>query len=194
MIRGGQSIVAVAAIGATALLGAAAARSQPQTHSPIHPVGNTSELQALLARIPPTKAFPPDFSETLSTAASVSMIEMTTSPGCVPCADLWNTLGQFRARYHWQVRTISGQEALIRSGRLGLPWVGHPVAWVRPLNDPDRTIPIAIGTDHFSNIARNAYLATKMLSGVRPAIALRGMARFTGIIGAAHTGRTGPSP
>jgi hypothetical protein len=101
----------------------------------------------------------------------------------VPCADLWAKLATFRARYHWQVRTISGEEALLRSGRLGLPWVGHPVAWVRPLADPHRTVPIAVGTDHFANLSRNAYLAAKMLSGVKPQVCLRAMAKYTGIVG-----------
>lgn len=110
---------------------------------------------------------------------------MTTAPGCVPCADLWGKLGRFAARYRWQVRTIDGQEALLRSGRLGLPWVGHPVAWVRPLTDPDRTIPIAVGTDLDGNIARNVYLAAKMLTGVRPEVGLRAMSKYTGIVAAA---------
>ncbi|HKY82572.1 MAG TPA: hypothetical protein VJM09_13990, partial [Sphingobium sp.] len=60
----------------------------------------------------------------------------------------------------------------------------HPVAWIRPVADADRIIPIAIGTDHGVNLARNAYLAAKMLTGVRPAVGLRAMARFTGIVGA----------
>jgi hypothetical protein len=154
-------------------------------------VADTASLQNLLSRVGETRAFPPDFAETLRSAAPVSMIEMTTAPGCLPCADLWARLGEFRARYHWQIRTISGQEALLRSGRLGLPWVGHPVAWVRPQSAPDRTIPIAIGTDHLSNLSRNAYLATKMLSGVRPGVALRGMARYTGIVGARHSAARG---
>ncbi|MFX8558134.1 hypothetical protein ABTM03_18840, partial [Acinetobacter baumannii] len=91
----------------------------------------------------------------------------STAPGCVPCADLWGKLAGLRRQYGWQVRTISSEDALLRSGRLGLPWVGHPVAWVRPIDDPNRTIPIAIGTDHAPNLARNAYLAAKMLTGVR---------------------------
>lgn len=44
-------------------------------------------------------------------------------------------------------------------------------------------IPIAIGTDQPANIARNAYLATKMLTGVRAAVAVRAMSKFTGIVG-----------
>ena len=78
---------------------------------------------------------------------------------------------------------------MIRSGRLGLPWVGHPVAWVRPLADPNRIIPVAIGTDHSANINRNLYLAAKMQTGVRVAVGVRAMSKFTGIVGAAA-----PSP
>nr|WP_199223681.1 MULTISPECIES: hypothetical protein [unclassified Novosphingobium] len=149
----------------------------------IHPVTNVADMQGWLARVPVTREFPPDFAATLASAAPYSVIEMTTAPGCIPCADLWNKLSTLRIRYHWQVRTISGEEALLRSGRLGLPWVGHPVAWVRPASDQGRTIPIAVGTDHFVNMARNAYLATKILAGVRPDVALRAMAKYTGIVG-----------
>jgi hypothetical protein len=135
-----------------------------------------------LSQVPQTRDFPPDFFATLSGEAPLYVIEMTTAPGCVPCADLWTKLGQFRARYHWHIATINSQEALLRSGRLGLPWVGHPVAWARPIADPDRIIPVAIGTDHEVNLARNAYLAAKMLTGVRPEVGLRAMAKYTGIV------------
>src|SRR3546814_19059028 len=66
-----------------------------------------------------------------------------------------------------------------------LPWVGHPVAWVRATNDPNRVIPIAIGTDHSVHLARNIYLAVKMMTGVRPDVGVRAMAKFTGIVGIA---------
>src|SRR3546814_13281552 len=66
-----------------------------------------------------------------------------------------------------------------------LPWVGHPVAWVRATNDPNRVIPIAIGTDHSVNLARNIYLAFKMMTGVRPDVGVRAMAKFSGIVGIA---------
>lgn len=149
----------------------------------IHPVHDAAQMQAWLTRVPVTRDFPPDFAETLSSAASLNVIEMTTAPDCLPCADLWARLGEFPARYHWQVRIIGRDEAMLRSGRLGLPWVGHPVAWVRPIGDERRAIPIAIGTDHLINLARNAYLATKMLAGVRPYVGLRAMAKYTGIVG-----------
>lgn len=178
-------------IAAIALGLAAPASAHPQTvardqamRAAVHPVADAGRMRQWLARVPVTKDFPPDLAETLSGQASLYVVEMTTAPGCVPCADLWSQLHRLRARYGWQVHTISGQEALIRSGRLGLPWVGHPVAWVRPLADPQRVIPIAVGTDHGANLARNLYLAAKMLTGVRPAVAVRAMSKFTGIVGA----------
>lgn len=160
----------------------------------IHPVASLPDMQAWLTRVPITRDFPPDFAPTLRGQAPAFIIEMSTAPGCVPCADLWSKLGRLRGQYGWQVRTISGEEAMLRSGRLGLPWVGHPVAWVRPISDPNRIIPIAIGTDHAPNLARNLYLATKMLTGVRAAVGVRALSKFTGIVGmgprpATKTGR-----
>ena len=149
----------------------------------LHPVGDAAGMRRWLARVPVTRQFPPDFTDTLRAQAPLHVIEMTTARGCVPCANLWQALGSVTARYGWRRRTISGRDALLRSGRLGLPWVGHPVAWVRPLADPDRAIPIAIGADHPANLERNLYLAAKMLTGVRPAVAVRAMSRFTGIVG-----------
>lgn len=149
----------------------------------IHPVADAADLRQWLSRVPVTRDFPPDFAATLRGQASLYVIEMTTAPGCMPCGDLWTKLVALRTRYGWQVRTLSGQDALLRSGRLGLPWVGHPVAWVRPASDTDRVIPIAIGTDHAANLARNLYLSAKMLTGVRPAVAVRAMSKFTGIVG-----------
>lgn len=157
-------------------------------HAAIHPVATVTQMEAWLSRVPVTREFPPDFNETLASAGSANIIEMTTAPGCLPCGDMWSKLGAFRARYHWQIRTVSGEEAMLRSGRLGLPWVGYPVVWVRPVADATRTIPIAIGTDHSVNLARNSYLATKMLAGVKPEVALRAMAKFTGIVGAPAEG------
>ena len=140
-------------------------------------------MRGWLARVPLTKDFPDDFPATLKGQGPAFVIEMTTAPGCAPCGDLWLKLGLLARRYGWALQTISGDEAMIRSGRLGLPWVGHPVAWVRPVNDPGRTIPIAVGTDHEVNLARNIYLAAKMLTGVRPAVGVRAMSKFTGIVG-----------
>ncbi|AOH85830.1 hypothetical protein AWL63_19610 [Sphingomonas panacis] len=155
----------------------------------IHPVGDAKTMQAWLSRVPVTREFPDDFTATLRGHGAAFVIEMTT-PGCVPCGDLWTKLTGLGVRYGWQVRTISAQEAMIRSGRLGLPWVGHPVAWVRPVSDDSRVIPVAIGTDHAPNLARNLYLAAKMLTGVRPAVGVRAMSKFTGIVGLPAT-RTG---
>jgi len=163
---------------------AAALAAQPTSQrAAIHPVATPAQMRSWLLRVPTTRAFPPDFDDTLHSRAQLLVIEMATAPDCIPCADLWSKLSAFRARYGWQIRTIDTKEAMLRSGRLGLPWVGTPVAWVRPVNDPDRMIPIAIGTDHSVNIARNAYLAAKMLTGVRAAVAVRAMSKFTGIVG-----------
>lgn len=172
------------------LFGASASAQVPgraaAAQAAVHPVGDVATMRAWLARVPVTRAFPPDFDDTLKGQGSLYLVEMTTAPGCVPCGDLWSRLSALGARYGWQVRTITGQEALLRSGRLGLPWVGHPVAWVRPKSDPARVIPIAVGDDLGPNLARNLYLAAKMLTGVRPAVAVRAMAKFTGIVGTAN--------
>lgn len=149
----------------------------------IHPVGDNGTMQAWLSRVPVTRTFPEDFTSTLRGHGAAFTIEMSTAPGCLPCADLWAKLAQLGRRYGWLVRTIGSQEAMLRSGRLGLPWVGHPVAWVRPVADDNRTIPIAVGTDHAANLARNLYLAAKMATGVRPGVGVRAMSKFTGIVG-----------
>ncbi|GFM31021.1 hypothetical protein [Novosphingobium sp. PY1] len=155
----------------------------------IHPVTTHSQMQSWLARVPVTREFPSDFAGSLRAYAPAFVIEMSTAPGCVPCADLWTRLGMLRQHYGWQIRTISSEDALLRSGRLGLPWVGHPVAWVRPLDDPNRTVPIAIGTDHARNLARNAWLAARMLTGVRAQVGVRALSKFTGIVGASPISR-----
>lgn len=185
--------VALALFASIALMPAATA--QPVTReqamrAAIHPVASEAEMREWLGRVPMTRDWPPDFAETLTGQAPAYIVEMSTAPGCIPCADLWRKLGALGRRYGWQVRTIGAQEAMLRSGRLGLPWVGHPVAWVRPVSDPNRIVPIAIGTDHAPNLARNLYLAAKMLTGVKPAVGVRGMSKFTGIVGAP----TRPSP
>lgn len=177
-------------LSATALTLAASSPSDAQLvtrkqaiRAAIHPVSTKADLRSWLGRVPLTRQFPPDLVDTLRGQSSHYVIEMTTAPGCLPCADLWARLGQLGRRYGWQVRTISGQDAMLRSGRLGLPWVGHPVAWVRPISDPNRVVPVAIGTDLEPNLTRNIYLAAKMLTGVRPAVAVRAMSKFTGIVG-----------
>ncbi len=181
------------AFGALALMCASSLRAQTisrgdAARAAIHPVASVADMRAWLARVPATRDFPPDFEETLRGQAPLFALEMSTAPGCAPCADLWAKLLAFRARYGWQVRTISADEAMMRSGRLGLPWVGNPVVWARPNADPNRMVPVAIGTDHAVNVARNAYLAAKMLTGVRVAVAVRGMSKFTGIMGAGAPG------
>lgn len=157
----------------------------------IHPVAEVRTMQSWLSRVPVTRDYPDDFAATLQNRGPAFVIEMTTSPGCIPCGDLWTKLVTLGKRYGWKVQVLGTQDAMIRSGRLGLPWVGNPVAWVRPVNDPGRTVPVAIGTDHAPNLARNLYLAAKMLTGVRPAVGVRAMSKFTGIVGlpTSYTGR-----
>ena len=155
----------------------------------LHPVADAVAMRAWLNRVPLTRDFPPDFTTTLQGEAPMFIVEMTTSPGCVPCADLWEKLHALRTQYRLQIALLPADEAMVRSGRLGLPWIGHPVAWVRARNDPRRVVPVAIGTDHRINLARNIYLGFKMMTGVRPAVGVRAMAKFTGI-----TGATAPRP
>ncbi len=186
MIR--RSVFLVAAL----LSGTASAQVPPRDiarRAAIHPVATVADMHTWLGRVPVTRTFPPDFAASLRGQAPLFTIEMTTAPGCVPCADAWTKLAAFRGRYGWQVRVLTRDEALLRSGRLGLPWVGHPVIWVRPLADPARVVPIAVGTDHDANLARNAWLAARMFTGLKPQVGLRAMAKFTGIVGAAA-----PSP
>lgn len=148
----------------------------------IHAVTTQAEMLAWLKRIPQTRDYPPDFDAALRGQGAAFVIEMSTAPGCVPCGDLWTRLLALKSRYGLTVRTIGEQEAMLRSGRLGLPWIGHPVLWLRPVSDSGRTLPMAIGTDHAVNIARNLYLGIKMQTGVRPAVGVRAMAKFTGIV------------
>lgn len=149
----------------------------------IHPVSDTPTMQRWLSRVPLTRSFPPDFTSTLRGQAPAFVVEMTTAPGCLPCADLWAKLQAAKRLYGIRTAVLSREEAMLRSGRLGLPWVGHPVAWVRAIDDPARTIPVTIGTDHSVNLSRNIYLAFKMMTGVRPDVGVRAMAKFTGIVG-----------
>ena len=183
-------IMLVALATASAPAHAQAPTREQAMRAAIHAVATDAEMRQWLTRVPVTRDWPPDFAETMKGQAPVFIVEMSTAPGCIPCADLWTRLGNLGQRYGWKVRTIGSQEAMLRSGRLGLPWVGHPVAWVRPIADSNRIIPVAIGTDHAPNLARNLYLAAKMLTGVKPAVGVRGMAKFTGIVAAP----TPPSP
>src|SRR3546814_11315513 len=68
-----------------------------------------------LSRVPMTRDFPDDFGATLRGHGAAFMIEMTTTPGCAPCGDLWAKLTALGTRYGWQVRTISGQEEIGRA-------------------------------------------------------------------------------
>ena len=170
------------------LAGIASASAQPVTReqamrAAIHPVATQAEMRAWLARVPVTRNWPPDFAETMKGQGPAFIVEMSTAPGCLPCADLWTKLQDLGRRYGWRVRALGADEAMLRSGRVGLPWVGHPVAWVRPVKDANRIIPIAVGTDHSPNLARNLYLSAKMLTGVKPAVGVRALSKFTGIVG-----------
>lgn len=155
----------------------------PVRRAAIHPVSDPAHMSAWLARVPLTRDFPPDFGATLRGDASAFVVEITSKSGCLPCADLWTKLQALGRQYGIRIAVLSRDDALIRSGRLGLPWVGNPVAWVRAVDDPARVVPVAIGTDHSANLARNVYLAFKMMTGVRPAVGVRAMAKFTGIVG-----------
>lgn len=171
-------------VGLAAPAAAQAISREQAARAAIHPVADARAMTRWLGRVPVTHDFPPDLAETLRGTAGLFVIEMTTAPDCLPCGDLWVQLRRAASSYGWRIRTLSGEEALLRSGKLGIPWVGHPVAWVRPSDDPERSIPIAIGTDRAPNLLRNIYLAAKMLTGVRPAVAVRAMSKFTGIVGA----------
>ncbi|MDO6415452.1 hypothetical protein Q4F19_13750 [Sphingomonas sp. BIUV-7] len=149
----------------------------------IHPVADAATMRAWLSRVPATRDFPPDFAATLRGQAPAFIIEMTTTPGCTPCADLWAKLQSLHHHYGLHLAVVGREEAMLRSGRFGLPWVGHPVAWARAADDQTRMVPVAIGTDHAANLARNIYLAFKMMTGVRAAVGVRAMAKYTGIVG-----------
>lgn len=178
-----MTLVAATAVGASPVFAAGPPSRAEAARAAVHPVSTEQAMKSWLDRVPRTSAFPPDFEATLRGQGAAFVVEMSTAPGCLPCGDLWTKLGVMKVRYGWTIRTITTQEAMIRSGRLGLPWVGHPVAWVRPLADPNRIIPVAIGTDHAVNISRNLYLAAKMQTGVRAGVGVRAMSKFTGIVG-----------
>ncbi|MFD1103781.1 hypothetical protein [Sphingobium olei] len=171
----------------TTPLAAASPSREDAARAAIHPVASEAAMRHWLSRVPRTNDYPPDFETTLRGQGSAFLVEMSSAPGCLPCGDLWGKFGKLRARFGVAVRTIDEKEAMLRSGRFGLPWIGHPVAWLRPVGDSNRLIPIAIGTDLEANLARNIYLGIKMQTGVRPAVGVRAMAKFTGIVGAATT-------
>ncbi|KMS58333.1 hypothetical protein V473_09500 [Sphingobium cupriresistens LL01] len=173
-------------------LGAASPSRADAARAAIHPVASEAAMRRWLGRVPRTTDYPPDFEATMRGQGSAILIEMSSSPGCLPCGDLWGKFARLKARYGISVRTIAKSEAMLRSGRLGLPWIGHPVAWLRPVGDPNRLIPIAVGTDLEANLARNIYLGVKMQTGVRPAVGVRAMAKFTGIVGAGESSGAQP--
>jgi len=175
-------LLGIAALLFAAPVIATAGAALPAT--PAGPVSSEAAMQRRLATVPATRDFPADLGLTLRAEASATVVEMSTQADCLPCADAWAKLMTLHRRYGLHIALLDRDEALLRSGRLGLPWLGHPMLWVRPVDAPTRTIPIAIGTDRIENLTRNLYLAVKMLGGVRPAVAVRGMARFTGIVGA----------
>lgn len=85
------------ALGAVMLVCGSRLRAQTVTReqaarSAIHPVASSGALRAWLARVPVTREFPPDFAETLRGQAPLFALEMSTSPGCVPCAASTGTL------------------------------------------------------------------------------------------------------
>src|SRR3546814_16272842 len=72
----------------------------------IHPVADPAAMQACLSRVPLTRYFPPDFSATLKGDAPAFVVEMTTSPQCAPCADLWAKLQLLRRQYGVNVAVL----------------------------------------------------------------------------------------
>ena len=159
-------------------------RSDIARSAAVHPVANIASMQRWLARVPVTRDFPPDLGTVLSGAGPAFTLEMSSTGSCIPCDDLWSKLQSLGRRHGIAVRVIAGNEAAIKAGRLALPWVGYPVAWLRPKGDESRSLPIAIGTDHAANLTRNIYLAIKMQTGVRAAVGVRALSKFTGIVGA----------
>src|SRR3546814_17049027 len=87
----------------------------------IHPVGTTAAMNHWLSRVPVTRAFPPDFTEALRGRSSALVVEMSTAPGRVPCADLWPTHGRLGRLYGWPVRAHSAHAANQPTGPSGWP-------------------------------------------------------------------------
>ena len=98
MMRWSSSFALVALASTAAALGETAL-ARPITRdeavrAAIHPVANVADMNAWLVRVPVTRDFPPDFAATLRGQAPAFLIEMSTAPGCIPCADMWNKLSQ----------------------------------------------------------------------------------------------------
>lgn len=86
----------------------------------IHPTLDAAGMQRWLARVPETRAFPPDFEETLKGKGSLYIIEMATVLSCIPCADLWKQLAILRAIWLAAAHAL-GRRRVAGSVRLGLP-------------------------------------------------------------------------
>ncbi len=113
--------VAWLGVGMLPFAASAPANAQVVTHeqamgAAIHPVSTQADMRSWLGRVPVTRQFPPDLVDTLRGQSALYVIEMTTAPGCLPCADLWARLNRLARRYGWQIRTINGQDAMLRSG------------------------------------------------------------------------------
>src|SRR3546814_9175022 len=85
----------------------------------IHPVADPAAMQAWLSRVPLTRDFQPDFSATLNGDAPAFVVEMTTSPQCSPCADLWAKLQILRRQSGLNVVVIGRARCVDEVGRDG---------------------------------------------------------------------------
>jgi hypothetical protein len=167
------------------LLTSSAKAQQPMSRevalrAAIHPVSTLPEARAWLARVPVTR-----LSARLRGRAARAGITLRDRDehgiGCIACADLWESCSRYERTMAGRFGRLALRRPCCAPGDLGF-WVGNPVAWVRPIADPNRMVPVAIGTDHSVNLARNTYLAAKMLTGVRVAVGVRAMSKFTGIV------------
>ena len=70
-----------------------------------------------------------------------------------------------RSRYGFRTSVLAREEALVRSGRLGLPWIGHPVIWFRAVEDPESSMP-----KRRSAVTARAALRGSVNSGDNPRI------------------------
>src|SRR3546814_11446673 len=83
----------------------------------IHPVADPAAMQAWLSRVPLTRDFPPAFSATLKGDAPAFVVEMTTSPQCPHCADLWAKLQLLRLKSGWNVACLAREDTGSAAGR-----------------------------------------------------------------------------